>query len=80
VNVNGKVVSYNGTTWSSPTSIDPPNKSRKYGGLDAVSCASSSFCMAVDASSSVLSYSNTSAAKKPPVKKKAPVKKVVERP
>ncbi len=53
VDEDGNALSYNGTTWSSPTSIDNGS------GLTSVSCASSSFCMAVDQNGNSFSYNGT---------------------
>ena len=50
----GNVLTFNGTSWSSPTSIDPGN------GLNSVSCASASFCAAVDDNGNVLTFNGTS--------------------
>ena len=47
-------MTYNGTTWSSPVDID--------GSVDltAVSCVTSSFCIAIDAAGNYLTYNGTS--------------------
>ena len=37
VTINGSVNTYNGTSWSTKTAVDP-------GGLEGVTCASTSFC------------------------------------
>jgi len=50
----GDVLSYDGSTWSSPTLIDPG------AALASVSCTSSSFCVAVDESGNALDYHGTS--------------------
>lgn len=50
VNNAGDVLTYNGTTWSTPISIDGG------GGLAAVSCASTTFCVAVSASGDYVAY------------------------
>jgi hypothetical protein len=48
------VVTYNGQTWSPPVTIDPGTN-----GLDALSCASKNFCMAVDGSGNAIRYNGT---------------------
>ncbi|MFZ2114296.1 MAG: hypothetical protein WAU77_11290 [Solirubrobacteraceae bacterium] len=40
VDSHGRVLNYNGATWSAPSLIDPE------GGLDSVSCPSTAFCLA----------------------------------
>ena len=40
VDFHGRMLAYDGTTWSAPTQIDPE------GGLDSVSCPSAVFCVA----------------------------------
>jgi hypothetical protein len=54
--VNGRMVSYRmpGQAWSTPQAIDPA------GGLDAIGCPTSTFCMASDAHGSVTSWNGTS--------------------
>ena len=52
---NGHALFYKNRSWSSPDSIDP-----KGGGLLSVSCASASFCVAVDYSGNVLAYHGSS--------------------
>ena len=54
VDANGYALSYNGSTWSTPTQIDPAG-----GTLAAVSCTSSTFCMAVDYDGNAMSYNGS---------------------
>jgi RHS repeat-associated protein len=54
VDNDGDALTYNGTSWSAPTSIDGNNT------LDSVSCTGSSFCAAVDAKGNVVTYNGTS--------------------
>ena len=49
----GNVLTYNGTAWSAPDSIDPGVR------LNGVSCYSAAFCMAVGDSGDALSYNGT---------------------
>ncbi len=53
VDQGGNVLSYNGTSWSSPTLIDPVSV------LSSVSCPFVAFCMAVDQGGNALSYNGT---------------------
>ncbi len=46
--VSGNLLTYDGTSWSAPNSVDPGNF------IDAVSCVSSSFCVAVDSGANAL--------------------------
>jgi hypothetical protein len=50
--VNGNALIYNGFTWSSPMMIALPDRF----GLSSVSCASSSFCVAVAGNDNVVAY------------------------
>lgn len=52
----GEESTYNGTTWSAQTQIDPGTDTE----LTSVSCASATFCAAVDISGNVLVYNGTS--------------------
>ncbi len=54
VDGNGSAISYHGTYWTSPTSVDGLNS------LYAVSCPASTFCMAVDGVGAALTYNGTS--------------------
>ena len=47
-------VSYNGSRWSSPVSIDPAG-----GSLESVSCPTQSFCVAVDYLGNALTYNGS---------------------
>ncbi|HLI00288.1 MAG TPA: right-handed parallel beta-helix repeat-containing protein [Acidimicrobiales bacterium] len=49
-------------TWRAPATVDPPQ-----GDLTAVSCASASFCVAVDAHGNALTYDGTSWSRPAPV-------------
>ncbi len=51
----GNALTFDGTTWSTPTSIDPDGR-----GLSSVSCPSTTFCAAVDRSSRVLTFDGSS--------------------
>jgi hypothetical protein len=51
VDGNGNALTFNGSSWSAPTSIDPNGQ-----GLSSVSCPTSSFCMAVDGAGNALTY------------------------
>ena len=51
---DGNAVTYDGTSWSSPVSIDPGNP------LSSVSCPSTSFCAATDYDGNALTYDGTS--------------------
>ncbi len=53
VDLEGKALTYNGSTWSSPTSRDT-------NGFSAISCVSSSFCIAVDGHGKAETYNGTS--------------------
>jgi photosystem II stability/assembly factor-like uncharacterized protein len=53
VDVKGNVLTYNGSTWSVPVSIDGNQ-------LDAVSCATASLCVAVDNAGNESTYNGTS--------------------
>ena len=55
VDSGGNALTYDGTSWSAPDSIDPGN-----GDLSSVSCPSASFCAAVDYEGNVLTYDGTS--------------------
>jgi hypothetical protein len=50
VDGTGNALTYNGTSWSQPQSIDPNGSL----GLSSVSCASSTFCVAVDGNGNAL--------------------------
>ncbi|MCL6104491.1 MAG: hypothetical protein M1483_02475 [Actinobacteria bacterium] len=50
----GNVYTFNGTSWSAPTSIDGTNQ------LNSVSCVSTSFCMAVDGGGNAIIFNGTS--------------------
>ena len=50
---NGQVITYDGSTWSSPSDIDPSY------GLTAVSCPAVSFCAATDVGGNVLIYNGS---------------------
>jgi hypothetical protein len=52
VDLVGNAETYNGTSWSAPTKIADR--------LNAVSCPTSSFCVAVDSSGDALTYNGTS--------------------
>ncbi len=52
---SGFSVAYQGGAWAAPVSVEPPSSSVSKQ-INAVSCPSSSFCMAVDASGSALEY------------------------
>jgi hypothetical protein len=57
----GSVVMYNGSSWSSPQTIAPsPPSPEGFIGLVAISCASSSFCMAADAYGNAYYYNGSS--------------------
>jgi hypothetical protein len=61
----GNWLSYNGSSWSAPANIDTqligtPTPVPTAVALNSVSCASSSFCVAVDARGSALTYNGTS--------------------
>ncbi len=61
VDSSGKIFTYNGSSWSGPTSTDPSSVSPVAdGGLTAVSCPSVNFCVAVDASGSAVMYNSRS--------------------
>jgi hypothetical protein len=49
-----------GLTWSSPQSIDPYNPNTAQGILESVSCATASFCVAVDYSGNALTWDGSS--------------------
>jgi hypothetical protein len=53
-NFGAGVLTYDGTAWSSATSLD------SRGGLTAVSCSSQSFCVAVDSAGRALIYDGLS--------------------
>jgi hypothetical protein len=53
VDYSGNVLTYNGSSWSSPKSIDTK-------GPRSISCPTRSFCAAVDASGNVLTYNGSS--------------------
>ena len=54
VDADGDVVTYNGSSWSSATSVDGTKV------LDAVSCPTTSFCAAVDADGNAVTYNGSS--------------------
>ena len=54
VDFHGNVLTYNGSSWSSPDSIDPGTN------LMSVSCPTASFCAAVDFAGHVLTYNDSS--------------------
>jgi RHS repeat-associated protein len=54
VDGSGYVVKYSGTSWSAPSDIDGSSQ------IEAVSCATTSFCLAVDSSGDYLKYNGTS--------------------
>ncbi len=57
----GSVVTYNGSSWSSPQTIAPsPPSPEGFIGLVAISCASSTFCMAADAYGNAYYYNGSS--------------------
>jgi hypothetical protein len=47
------VVTFNGTSWSKPSAIDPGTY------LQAVSCASASFCVAIDRKGNALTFNGS---------------------
>ena len=53
VDITGNVITYNGTTWSAPQSIDAGNL------IHSISCPTTSFCMAVDSTSYLVDNSGT---------------------
>ena len=55
VDASGNAFTYDGTSWSSPDSIDPNGNE-----LTSVSCPTASFCAAVDGNGNVLTYNGTS--------------------
>ena len=55
---SGNVLSYDGSSWSSPKSVD-----RNEGGLDSVSCATASSCAAVDFQGYAFTYSRPATSK-----------------
>jgi hypothetical protein len=60
VDINGQALTYDGTSWSSPSTID---YAATLGGVTvalSVSCASPSFCVAVDSSGNALTYDGAS--------------------
>jgi hypothetical protein len=58
---SGSVVMYNGSSWSSPQTIAPsPPSPDGFIGLVAISCASSTFCMAADAYGNAYYYNGSS--------------------
>jgi hypothetical protein len=54
VDSNGNALTFNGSTWSAPTSIDGGRR------LTSVSCPSSSFCAAVDSNGNALTFNGSS--------------------
>jgi hypothetical protein len=54
VDRDGNVLTYNGSSWSSPVDIDAGNY------LSSISCPTASFCAAVDESGNVLTYNGSS--------------------
>jgi hypothetical protein len=55
----GQGITFNGRDWSKPSNIDV-NSNNTNNNLYAVSCASSSFCAAVDENGQELTYNGTS--------------------
>jgi hypothetical protein len=53
--VGSSAMTYNGRSWSTPVVIDPGTN-----GLEGLSCATSSFCIATDGSGNVLRYNGRS--------------------
>ena len=53
---SGGVVTYDGASWSAPTSVDTASES----GLASVSCTSSAFCAAVDSAGNAFTYDGAS--------------------
>src|ERR1019366_3194297 len=56
VDESGYVLTYNGSSWSSPDEIDPGTGQT----LTSVSCPTASFCVAVDMMGNVLTYNGSS--------------------
>ena len=57
VDVAGNAVAFDGSSWQTPVSIDPPTNTHS-NTLRAVSCSSASFCVAVDAAGQAVYYRN----------------------
>jgi hypothetical protein len=55
VDIGGRAVRFNGTSWGAPVSIDGANA-----GLTDVSCPSASFCMAVDTTGHAIVFNGSS--------------------
>jgi hypothetical protein len=53
VDYGPNVVTFNGTSWSKPTAIDPGTY------LQAVSCAAASFCVAIDRRGNALTFNGS---------------------
>jgi hypothetical protein len=53
VDYGPNVVTFNGTSWSKPSAIDPGTH------LQAVSCASASFCVAIDRKGNALTFNGS---------------------
>jgi prepilin-type N-terminal cleavage/methylation domain-containing protein len=66
VDNDGNAYTYNGSSWSSAQLIDPPGSFSMFGpqppsgSMSSVSCASSTFCVAVDDNGYVLTYNGSS--------------------
>ena len=60
VDKSGNVLTYDGSSWSKPVSIDANPVSIDSGGLFSVSCPTASFCAAVDYAGAVLTYDGSS--------------------
>jgi hypothetical protein len=54
VDHSGNALTYDGTSWSSPDSIDAANQ------IISVSCPTTSFCVAVDSVGNVFTYNGSS--------------------
>ncbi len=57
VDTLGNAVTYNGTRWSPPATVDP---GKAFSSASSVSCPSATFCVAVDSSGHALIYNGTS--------------------
>src|SRR5262249_14679564 len=53
VDYGPNVITFNGTSWSKPSAIDPGSH------LQAVSCASASFCVAIDRKGNALTFNGS---------------------
>jgi hypothetical protein len=65
VTVQGRALTYDGTTWSRPTELEPASvvnldRVRSLPALVSVSCAAVTFCATVDPAGSVFTYDGTS--------------------